>query len=354
MCPSPRPDPDAWRRRSPRPPGPRRAGHPKHLWITAVLVLVGLLVALGGLGALLEADRTSTPTSESATKLVDTATLPPAETTTKTTETTTKTVETRRTAETTEATKTAETPPRTPQQTASPPPEPRDTPTTTPAPKPPAPAPKPRTTTQSPAGVVVLRIIDGDTVEVRGDGRVVPDGAVAKVRLLQIDAPERGDCFADAATARTAALLPTGSTARAERDVELKDRYDRYLLYLWNEQDVFVNASLVGSGHAEAVLFPPNDKYWPTVSRAGNAAEQAGAGLWTACPGPADSTVPSPDTSEPAVPNAPTPTRPDLPPGPPAGVPDRDCSDLTGPVWVGADDPHRLDRDGDGIGCESG
>lgn len=40
------------------------------------------------------------------------------------------------------------------------------------------------------------------------------------------------------------------------------------------------------------------------------------------------------------------------PPGPPAGVPDVDCSDLDGPVAVGTDDPHRLDRDGDGIGCE--
>lgn len=40
--------------------------------------------------------------------------------------------------------------------------------------------------------------------------------------------------------------------------------------------------------------------------------------------------------------------------GPPAGAPDVDCSDLSVPVWVGPDDPHRLDRDGDGIGCESG
>ena len=40
------------------------------------------------------------------------------------------------------------------------------------------------------------------------------------------------------------------------------------------------------------------------------------------------------------------------PPGPPAGVPDVDCADLDGPVWVGDDDPHRLDRDGDGIGCD--
>ncbi|TQK52228.1 hypothetical protein FBY35_2656 [Streptomyces sp. SLBN-118] len=47
------------------------------------------------------------------------------------------------------------------------------------------------------------------------------------------------------------------------------------------------------------------------------------------------------------------PTSESYPPGPPAGIPDVDCSDLPGPVWVGPDDPHDLDRDGDGIGCDA-
>ncbi|MFG2026894.1 thermonuclease family protein [Streptomyces sp. NPDC048825] len=94
---------------------------------------------------------------------------------------------------------------------------------------------------------MVLRVIDGDTIEVRDDGQVVPDGTVARVRLLEIDAPEQGGCFADDATARTTAPLPPGSTARIERDADLTDRYDRYdryLLYVCNEQGVFVNESL--------------------------------------------------------------------------------------------------------------
>ncbi|MFH8348499.1 hypothetical protein [Streptomyces sp. NPDC018045] len=40
------------------------------------------------------------------------------------------------------------------------------------------------------------------------------------------------------------------------------------------------------------------------------------------------------------------------PPGPSAGEPDVDCSALDGPVDVGPGDPHRLDRDDDGVGCE--
>jgi hypothetical protein len=31
---------------------------------------------------------------------------------------------------------------------------------------------------------------------------------------------------------------------------------------------------------------------------------------------------------------------------------DKDCSDFVGRVWVGNNDPHNLDADGDGWGCE--
>ncbi|PZT71331.1 nuclease [Streptomyces sp. SW4] len=201
--------------------------------------------------------------------------------------------------------------------------------------------------------MVVLRIIDGDTIEVRGDGRLLDENEPTRVRLLAIDAPEQGSCFAEEATARISALLPPGSRVRVERDVELTDRYDRHLLYLWSEDGTFVNESLARSGHAEAVLYPPNDKYWPRISRAEDTARTTGAGLWSACPPttPSTTSTPSPPTST-TLPASDDTTGADLPNGPPAGVPDVDCRDLDGPVRVGPDDPHRLDADGDGIGCD--
>jgi len=33
---------------------------------------------------------------------------------------------------------------------------------------------------------------------------------------------------------------------------------------------------------------------------------------------------------------------------------DLDCADVVGPVWVGTYDPHGLDADGDGWGCDLG
>ncbi|WP_246101522.1 thermonuclease family protein [Streptomyces cyaneus] len=201
----------------------------------------------------------------------------------------------------------------------------------------------PATKSRSVAGHVVERIVDGDTIEVRGDGGILPKGQTATVRLLEIDAPEVGTCYSDESSARIAVLLPVGSSVRIERDKDLKDQYDRYLLYVWNDQEEFVNHSLVSTGHAEAVLYRPNDKYWQTISQAGSDAKDTGAGLWSAC---------GKEAETPAPPATPEPTAPEdaYLPAPP---PDLDCSDLDGPVPVGPGDPHRLDRDGDGIGCES-
>ena len=269
------------------------------------------------------------------------------------------------------------------------------------------------------ARAVVERIVDGDTLEVRGLGSPLPRGRTVRVRLLEIDAPEQGTCFSTAATDRLAALVPLGSRVRVERDKDLKDPYGRYLLYVWNDQGRFVNRSLVSTGHAKAVLYEPNDKHWLTIVRAGDSARRGETGLWSACatkPSPPDvpappPDVPEPDVPEPDVPDVPepdapepdapepdapepdapepdapepdapepdapepdvpepdTPEPPDVPespedeeppndqgdsypPGPPPG-PDVDCSDLPGPVRVGPSDPHNLDADGDGIGCE--
>lgn len=170
MCPSPSPDANdrrdqPWRPVSQGPRGPRR---PKHPWITAVLVLFGLLVVFGGLGALLDGSQkgisgTTAPTETSASQP-------------------------------------SENPDRaSPAGTTKPPAEPPNKTAT-------APSTKPKPSSIAPTGAVVLRVVDGDTLEVRGDGGVLPRDTVARVRLLEIDTPERGACFADEATARTTTL----------------------------------------------------------------------------------------------------------------------------------------------------
>ncbi len=117
------------------------------------------------------------------------------------------------------------------------------------------------------------------------DRDVGPPPAVA------VDAPEKGACFSRA-TARLKELLSPGSAVRIERDTALKDPYDRYLLYTWNEDGVFVNEARVRSGHAKGALHPPNDARWPQIPRAHDAARQARRPAPQQCPSPP--TRPSP------------------------------------------------------------
>lgn len=103
--------------------------------------------------------------------------------------------------------------------------------------------------------VKVVKIVDGDTVD------VVRKGKRMRVRLLEVDTPERGQCWFQAATDRTAALLPLGKTAYLVRDKDPKDRYGRWLYYVWNAKGVHVNRNLVRYGYGKAVLYKPNDRY---------------------------------------------------------------------------------------------
>jgi len=93
----------------------------------------------------------------------------------------------------------------------------------------------------------------------------------------------------------------------------------------------------------------PNDRY---ASRFEGAVRQARP-RYPSVPRGACEPPPAP---EPAAPPAPSggPSQP--PPGAGGSLrpppPDLDCSQVDGPVQVGPGDPHDLDADGDGIGCD--
>lgn len=132
---------------------------------------------------------------------------------------------------------------------------------------------------------VVTRVVDGDTLRVRLAGRH------ETVRLIGIDTPEtvRPDtpveCFGRAAAQQLAALLPPGSQVRLERDVELRDRFDRLLAYVFRRRDgLFVNEALAREGFARTATYPPNEAYVDRFVDAVTDARAAERGLWHACP----------------------------------------------------------------------
>lgn len=136
-----------------------------------------------------------------------------------------------------------------------------------------------------PGTATVVRVVDGDTVDLRVGARA------ETARLLGIDTPETVDpdapvgCFGPEASARTKELLPAGTAVRLARDVEARDRYGRLLVYLTRvRDDLFVNRSLLADGFARPLSIAPNEAHRAELARAAAEARAAGRGLWGACP----------------------------------------------------------------------
>jgi micrococcal nuclease len=129
----------------------------------------------------------------------------------------------------------------------------------------------------------VLRVVDGDTIRVRLDGRT------ERVRYIGVDTPEsvkQGtavQCFAKRASAANAALV-AGRSVRLVADVEQRDRYGRLLAYVYREPDgTFVNARLVRDGYARTLTIPPNVAHARELADLAAEARRERRGLWNAC-----------------------------------------------------------------------
>jgi micrococcal nuclease len=127
--------------------------------------------------------------------------------------------------------------------------------------------------------VLVRAVIDGDTIDVAGVGRV---------RLLGIDAPEMAHGFDTAAPfAREAkerlAALVLRRWVRLETDAERVDIYDRRLAYVLTEDGVCVNAALVREGLARVVARIPLSRL-PELQRAEAEAQAFRRGMWGSTP----------------------------------------------------------------------
>lgn len=127
--------------------------------------------------------------------------------------------------------------------------------------------------------VKVIRVIDGDTIEIEGGERI---------RYIGIDTPETVDprkpvqCFGVEASNKNKELVE-GKMARLEKDITERDKYSRLLRYVW-VGDVFVNLELVKQGFAYSYSYPPDIKYQDLFVKAQQEAREAKRGLWNSCP----------------------------------------------------------------------
>jgi micrococcal nuclease len=127
----------------------------------------------------------------------------------------------------------------------------------------------------------VLRVIDGDTIEVElGD-------EVEDVRYIGVDTPETvkpGEpvqCFGPEASAFNKELVE-GEEVKLRFDAERRDVYGRLLAYVY-VGGRFVNGALVRGGYARTLEIEPNTSQAGLLGRLELAASHAGVGLWGRC-----------------------------------------------------------------------
>ena len=124
----------------------------------------------------------------------------------------------------------------------------------------------------------VIRVIDGDTIELENG---------YKVRYIGIDTPETvapnkpDGCFGKEASNKNRELVE-GKKVKLEKDVSETDRYGRLLRYVYVD-NIFVNDYLVREGYAFAVSYPPDIKMQDHFRAAEKEARENLRGQWSAC-----------------------------------------------------------------------
>lgn len=133
-------------------------------------------------------------------------------------------------------------------------------------------------------------VIDGDTLRLTKPD----DDWYEKYRLIGIQAPEMDgpwtdeECYGPEAKAWMQKTLPPGTTVYIQKDIEDKDRNDRFLrhVFLYDEETenaYLLSEVLVLGGLARAHAYPPNDLYDDVLADAQRIADKDDNGLWGAC-----------------------------------------------------------------------
>lgn len=135
--------------------------------------------------------------------------------------------------------------------------------------------------------VSLVYVVDGDTLTVVGS-----DGLEYKVRLIGIDTPEsvhsdesKNNEYGVMASNHTKEMLADVNTLYLEYDVQVTDKYNRTLAYVWFAEDTsdinnMLNARILKDGYAVDKVYLPNQKYAKQFKQICKEANQSNAGLW--------------------------------------------------------------------------
>lgn len=130
----------------------------------------------------------------------------------------------------------------------------------------------------------VTSVVDGDTFKVKIDKKEIT------VRMLGINTPETVDprkpaeCYGKEASGATKGLI-TNKFVRLEINSgrELVDKYGRYLLYVYLDDDITLNEYLVKNGYAKEYTFGKPYSRQKQFKEAQKYAKNNKLGMWQKC-----------------------------------------------------------------------
>lgn len=204
--------------------------------------------------------------------------------------------------------------------------------------------------------VDVIGIVDGDTIIVKLDEKE------ERVRFTLVDAPETKDPNTpvepwgpEASDFTTQQLL--GKQVGLEFDSQERDQYGRLLAYVWVNNELF-NGTLIDRGFAREAVYPPNTKYVNEFKTIQDRAKAGKSGIWSIENYVTDNGY-NMDAIKPKQQDpAPTPSTTQSAPVQNNNVFYANCTEArnAGVTNIKKGEPgydSKLDRDGDGIACES-
>lgn len=128
----------------------------------------------------------------------------------------------------------------------------------------------------------VTDIVDGDTI------KISMDGSEETLRLIGIDTPETVDprkpvqCFGKEASNKAKELL-SGQRVRIEADPtqDTRDKYGRLLAYVYRDDGLFFNKTMIEQGYAYEYTYDVPYKFQSEFKTAEQTAKTNQRGLWS-------------------------------------------------------------------------
>jgi len=139
-----------------------------------------------------------------------------------------------------------------------------------------------QTTTGDESLYTVVKVIDGDTID------VVVQGKTERLRLIGVDTPETVDprktvqCFGVEASNKAKEIL-NGQRVKIEADVTQgnRDKYGRLLRYVFLADDTNFNQRMIEDGYAHEYTYNVPHKYQTDFMAAEKNAREKKLGLWS-------------------------------------------------------------------------